>query len=153
MANEMEVFWKIRRIDAAFRRAFHTVAEQQGESFSSESGRGHGKILRALDHNDGMTQKDLAERLGIRPQSLTDALLRLEQQGAIVRTRSERDKREQLVHITEAGRSRARHVAELHQKAAQLVLSELAEEEKQQLSTLLERIIASCEETEGTDRV
>jgi len=153
MANEIEVFWQIRRIDAAFRRAFHTVAEQQDVSFASEHGRGHGKILRALEHSDGMTQKELAERLGIRPQSLTDALMRLEQQGAITRTRSERDKREQQVHITESGRARARHVTELHQKAAQMVLSSLSEEEKRQLSDILNKLVASSEETEGAERV
>ena len=153
MANEMEVFWQIRRVDAAFRRAFYTVAEQQGEPFITENGRGHGKILRALVQSDGMTQKDLAERLGIRPQSLTDALLRLEQQGAITRTLSERDKREQLVRITEAGRERARHVTQLHQMAAQTVLSVLSEEEKRQLSEILNKLIASGEETEEPEHV
>ena len=152
MANEMEVFWQIRRLDAAFRRAFYSAAEQD-DTFSSDRGHGHGKILRALEQSDGMTQKELAERLGIRPQSLTDALLRLEQQGAITRTRSERDKREQLVRITEAGRERARHVTQLHQMAAQTVLSALSEDEKRQLSEILNKLIASGEETEGPEHV
>lgn len=148
MANEMEVFWQIRRIDAAFRRAFFTVAEQQGDAFSAERGRGHGKILRALEQSDGMTQKELAERLGIRPQSLTDALMRLEQHGAITRTRSERDKREQQVRITDLGREQSRHVSELHQKAAQMVLGSLEEDEKRQLVHLLDKLTAESEETE-----
>ena len=146
MANEMEVFWQIRRLDAAFRRAFYSAAEQQNEAFSSERGHGHGKILRALEQNDGMTQKELAERLGIRPQSLTDALVRLEQQGAITRTRSERDKREQLVCITDVGREQSRRVAELHQKAALMVLRDLEEEEKQQLLHLLTKLTEETEE-------
>ena len=153
MANEMEVFWQIRRLDAAFRRAFYSAAEQQDDTFSSDRGHGHGKILRALEQSDGMTQKELAERLGIRPQSLTDALVRLEQQGAITRTRSERDKREQLVRITELGREQSRRVAELHQKAARMVLSDLTEEEKQQLLSILNKLTADGEETEEPARV
>lgn len=153
MAKEMEVFWQIRRLDAAFRRAFYSAAEQLGETFSSDRGHGHGKILRALEQNDGMTQKELAERLGIRPQSLTDALVRLEQQGAITRTRSERDKREQQVRITELGREQSRRVSELHQKAAQMVLGDLEEDEKQQLLLLLKKLTAAGEETEESASV
>ena len=153
MANEMEVFWQIRRIDAGFRRAFHIASEELGETGSSEQSRGHGKILHTLARNDGLTQKELAERLGIRPQSLTDALLRLEQQGAITRLRSERDKREQRVHITDAGRAQAQQLAELHAKAARMVLEGLSDEEQQQLSRLLQRVIDLSERMEESDGV
>lgn len=149
MAGELEIFWQLRRIDGSFRRTFHAMAEQAGEKPLPEHGRGHGKILRVLDHGGGMTQKELAERLGIRPQSLTDALTRLEQQGAITRARSTRDKREQLVCITEQGRARSEKVARLHEQTAEAVLRGLSEEEKQQLCALLGRIVALNEEEEG----
>lgn len=150
MTNEMEVFWHIRRIDARFRRIYHAVAEQEGEQRAPDHGHGHGKILRTLAHSDGMTQKELAERLDIRPQSLTDALVRLEQDGSITRTRSERDKREQLVRITEAGRVRSQKLLQLHEKAAQMALSGLDEAQKQKLSELLRLMIdGEMEETSG----
>ncbi len=145
MANELEILWRSRRVDACFRRAFHAVAEEMG----AEYGKGHGKILRVLSRCDGLSQKELAEQLGIRPQSLTDAVVRLEQQGAIVRTRSERDKREQMVRITDLGRERAEQVSLLHEQAAIRALTALNEEEKQFLMDILGRLIEANEEKEG----
>lgn len=154
MLSNSELFGKIRQTDVLFRRAMHMVIGQNMQPGEERRhGHGHGKILHALDMCDGMSQKELAARLEIRPQSLTEALLRLEQEGLISRTRSERDKREQFVSITPAGRERAQRVYEVRRQAMDLLFSGLEDEEKEQLNALLEKIVERFKEEEGKQDV
>lgn len=111
------------------------------------SGRhGQNRILAALVMQDGLSQKDLAYLLGIRPQSLTQALDTLEADGFVERKQDEEDKRTNRVFLTEAGRGRAAKVAEDRKQHAEDMFSMLTEEEKEQLATILEKIGASFEE-------
>ena len=142
MPQNAELFWKMRRVDALFRRALYAVAEQQGVSF--ELGHGHGKLLHFLTRRDGVSQKELAEALHIRPQSLTSALVKLEEQGLITRVRSEKDKREQFVSITERGREHYELLRHFQDEAAKLVLSGLDVADTDRLSELLGLIIDNC---------
>ncbi len=110
------------------------------------SGRhGQNRILAVLVMQDGTTQKDLAYLLGIRPQSLTQALETLEENGFIERKQDEADHRSRRVHLTDKGRERAAKVAEDRKNYADDTLSMLSEEEKEQLSVILGKIFASLE--------
>ncbi len=108
------------------------------------SGRhGQNRILAILAMGDGTSQKDLAYLLGIRPQSLSEALDKLEESKLIERRHGSDDKRIVNVHLTEAGLQRARRVAEDRKKAAASIFSVLSEDEKVQFSTSMEKILAS----------
>lgn len=58
------------------------------------------------------TQGQLAESMGVTPQSLGETLVRMEAEDLIVRTVSERDSRSMCVELTPAGREAARIVVE-----------------------------------------
>ena len=90
-----------------------------------------------------MTQKALADRLEIRPQSLSEALTSLEEGGFIERKTNPDDKRETLVSITPIGRERSGIIEEHRKKHAQEYLSSLSEEEKELLYTILKKLTAS----------
>ena len=152
MQSDLDLLRQLRRMDALFRRAYHSIAGARQET-ARRGGHGHGKILHALEQEDCMTQRQLAERLEIRPQSLTDALLRLEQEGWIVRARSERDRREQTVSITPSGRARSEELRALREQAAHKLMAGLSDSEKEQLGTLLSKIIESYKESEGESGV
>ena len=107
------------------------------------SGRWHGRILSILSESDLMTQKALADRLEIRPQSLSEALTSLEEGGFIERKTNPDDKRETLVSITPIGRERSGIIEEHRKKHAQEYLSSLSEEEKELLYTILKKLTAS----------
>ncbi len=105
------------------------------------SGRhGQNRILAVLTMQDGTSQKDLAYLLGIRPQSLTQALDTLEQDGFIERKQDEDDKRARRVFLTDKGRGRAGKVAEDRKQYADDAFSMLSEEEKEQLSSILGKL-------------
>ena len=111
------------------------------------SGRhGQNRVLAVLMMQDGTSQKDLAYLLGIRPQSLSEALAKLEESGMIERRHNEDDKRVVNVYLTDAGRGRALKVAEDRKKNAADVFSVLTDEEKDQLSAILAKLSAKLEE-------
>jgi len=111
------------------------------------SGRhGQNRILAALMMQDGVSQKDLAYLLGIRPQSLTQALETLEQDGFVERKQDDSDKRLSIVCLTDKGRGRATKVAEDRKAYAENAFSMLSAEEKEQLASILDKIDSSIAE-------
>ena len=111
------------------------------------SGRhGQNRILAVLVMQDGTSQKDLAYLLGIRPQSLTQALETLEEGGFIERRQDEDDKRVNRVYLTDAGRGRAAKVAEDRRAYAEDAFSMLSEDEKEQFASILAKIGSSLDD-------
>jgi DNA-binding MarR family transcriptional regulator len=62
-------------------------------------------FLRVLWEEDGLTARELAQRLGMQEPTAVIALRGMEQAGWITRTRSEDDRRKVHVHLTPAGRA------------------------------------------------
>lgn len=67
------------------------------------SRRGQGNVLALISQNPGITQKELAEKLGIQPASLSELLMKLERKGSVVREKDENDRRMARVRLTEEG--------------------------------------------------
>lgn len=125
-----------------FRVAALSRRNSQGEMPNEH--RGHGQILSALTserENGGISQQLLADRVGIRPQSLSEALVSLEKQGYIVRSVSPIDKRKTLVSITDAGVEQSRHLAEERAVRADRVFGILNDDEREKLFELLSKLI------------
>ncbi|MFA5299777.1 MAG: MarR family transcriptional regulator [Lutibacter sp.] len=60
-------------------------------------------VLMVLWENDGLPVNDIAKKLILNTNTITPLLKRMEQQGLIIRKRSENDERKVLVHLTEKG--------------------------------------------------
>lgn len=139
--TDYELLQLIREADKEYRRQIHGLTEKKEEGRSM----GHGKILQELAKCDGVPQKELAERMRIRPQSLTEALLSLENIGFITRTRSERDRREQVVSLTESGREHSKWFHRISEEVTHRMFACLTEEEKECLASLLSKVISDSE--------
>ena len=111
--------------------------------------KGNGRIMHAIYENDGMPQAKLAEKVGIRPQSLTRTLADLEQNGYIRRQRSEKDSRAVVVYITDDGREYYKKIRASREQRAEKLFSCLSEEEKDILADLLQRVIAGYGEEDN----
>ena len=61
-------------------------------------------VLKALWHQDGRSQRELSDCVGISQPVILNALRRLERAGWIRRQRSSSDRRSRIVFLTEAGR-------------------------------------------------
>jgi DNA-binding MarR family transcriptional regulator len=101
--------------------------------------------IRVLGRSPGISQRELATRLGTTPSRIVPLLDSLEQRGLVERSRSERDRRNYELALTETGRGLLgplRTIAEAHQRA---VLAALTPEEQAQLSELLAKLAAGGE--------
>jgi DNA-binding MarR family transcriptional regulator len=64
---------------------------------------GQAFCLAEVAHNDGVTQRDLAEALGISRPTLTVMLQKMEKSGLVERRADELDQRYTRIHLTAAG--------------------------------------------------
>ena len=99
-----------------------------------------------LSRNDGLSQSQIAEELGIRPQSASEAITSMEGQGLVEKRVNEQDKRSWLVYITQDGRQRQ---IDLHNERiinARRIFAPLTEEEKAMLLQLLNKAASALQE-------
>ncbi len=62
-------------------------------------------FLRALFHEDGISQRELSARVGLMDPTTVEQIRNMEAQGYIVRRRSAADKRKIIVYLTPKGRA------------------------------------------------
>ena len=141
--KEMELMRLLKQSHALARR--HPRGERGGEGCRS---RGAGHILELLTERSGVSQQTIADALGVRAQSASEALAMLEGQGFIRREASPCDRRVTLIHLTDAGRVHAAELVQEHRAHARQYFSVLTEEEKATLAALLQKIV-NGKEREG----
>lgn len=110
-------------------------------------GKGSQKRILIILHRVGrITQKDLTERLGIRPGSASEVIAKLEGVGYITRKTSVNDRRTIDIELTEEGKRLAVQASEQRQRRHQEMFSCLSDEEKRHLLFLLEKVNMDWEE-------
>lgn len=141
MELEHTIMQSIVRISHNGRRKLHKQAEGKGHCH-----RGYGHILDLLSANNGLTQQQIAQTLGIRPQSASEAVTNLEEQGLIQKLPNPQDKRSFLLYITSEGLNRQKQIRQHMQHNACRILAPLSEAEKNTLQALLLKVVAALEE-------
>ena len=138
MSND-QLIRLMQRVLSLYRRGIPSI-EENGYHH------GTGRILSKLVHQgDGISQATLAEKMSIRPQSLSEALTKLEERGLIRRNPNPQDKRGTLVYLTDEGRIREAELADLRRQTADSLLCTLNDAEKDTLAELLGKILAQDE--------
>jgi DNA-binding MarR family transcriptional regulator len=100
-----------------------------------------GRALLILAEEGVLPQKALVERLGVKAQSASEMVRKLEGRGLVVRQRSEEDARAFNVAITEEGRALATEMSQ----AKPIALDALTDEEKLQFEAILDKLTAAVE--------
>ena len=129
-------------------RLTHLWAAQQRERTGLgriDTTRGQGRILAALKLKDGIATRELAYVLGIRVPSLNEALSKLENAGYIVREPDPRDRRVQLITLTDSGRALTGQLGE-GEPEGDNIFEVLTEQERANLSDYLDKLIARMHE-------
>jgi DNA-binding MarR family transcriptional regulator len=129
--------WQLSR--AALAGARH-VAAALGEAGVR---RHHYSVLVALDERGPASQAELGRRLGIDRSDMAAVVARLEDDGAIARTRDERDRRRNVVRLTAQGAATLADLQARVQTAQEALLAPLDEAERRELTRLLERLVAA----------
>ena len=98
------------------------------------------RILLTIGKDGEIVQKRLSELLSVSPQSMSEALSKLENDGYITRTKNQLDKRETIVRLTAAGMEHSSQLAQLMKSQAHRFLEPLTYDEKQTLYLLLKKL-------------
>jgi DNA-binding MarR family transcriptional regulator len=102
-------------------------------------------------HGGSMGQREIQERSKISSASISEVLAKLEAAGMVTRTRSDEDRRQQVIVLTEAGTREADgHIAQ-RDRFEERCLACLTEDEKAQLVGLLDRLVGHWESIEGEE--
>ncbi|KRN28596.1 hypothetical protein IV38_GL000795 [Lactobacillus selangorensis] len=109
-------------------------------------GHGQRRVLRILGEDDGMMQGELAEKLDIRPSSLTDLLKKMEQSEWIERRPDEADKRIVRIYLTEKGRTHLEEVKQERDNMENGLFDALNDDEKKQMAALMEKVYQDLKE-------
>ena len=116
------------------------------ENPTKHESRGAGRLLRILQKNDGMGSRDLADRMGIRPASLTEMLNRLEADGILTRQPDPADQRRNRIFIQEKGDALLKKMKAVRQMERERINHSLTLEEQEQFVALCEKLTKSLED-------
>ena len=124
-----------------------------GQKMGSGSGKRQtqGRILKILYYHGSMTQKALQEKLDIHPGSMSEIAAKLEHKGLLCREKDPVDKRKVLLTLTEAGRADVEQFQKHGRSHHSVDFDVLTQEEQQQLSRLLEKLLENWSATEKAE--
>ncbi len=105
--------------------------------------RGYGRILDQLSAAEGKNQREVALALDVRPQSVSEALARMEGQGLVRRETDPRDARGTLVYLTDVGEQRREDLIRDRGARAAALFAVLTPTEKETLYGLLTKLCAA----------
>lgn len=136
---DLQLLHDVNHINAASRRIRAQLVK--GDRNRQRKGaRGYGRLMNTLKREGPLSMNQLAEELGVRPQSLTVALQKLVSLGYIRKVPSEKDGRVRLLVLTEEGKKEAASLYEKRRQTARICFACLSEAEKKQLAELLRKV-------------
>ena len=97
-------------------------------------------ILRMLGASGGLSQQDLATRLGIHPSRLVAILDGLEERQLVERRPNADDRRQYALHLTEKGQGVLGEIGRIGREHTESLCASLAAGEREQLGELLQKI-------------
>jgi len=97
-------------------------------------------LLRVLFQRDGLTQRELASRLGLMEPSVQEMLRAMERDGLVTRQRDEQDRRKVRIRLTERARELEPALLGIAEEVNTLMLTGLNAAEETLLKLLLRKV-------------
>ena len=138
----MELFKALVKVG----RYMHRTGHKMGGHDAMDTHRiHHGQYhaLSLIEQEQGASQQILAEKMDIRPSSMTELLGKLEQAGYVERRKDEQDQRVMRVFITEQGKESMKKIQAGFAGFTATMFDGLTEEEQTQLLELLQKVEVS----------
>lgn len=106
------------------------------------------QALRHLQRQEGVSQRQLADAMGLRPQSLGALLGKMAGDGALERRENPRDRRQLLLYLSDGGRLLLEQGGPERSARLERFYACLTPAERASLSAILDKLIAANEEDE-----
>ena len=107
--------------------------------------RGQTPLIFALSHEDGRTNSELAEILEVTPATITNMVKRMEKAGFVQRKKDSADERVKRVWLTKQGQGKVQDLHDVMMHLQAISFGNFTEEEKEQFSYLMEKILTNLE--------
>jgi DNA-binding MarR family transcriptional regulator len=133
---DTSIAFLIREVGRAVGKALGERIEPHGISVSGWL------LLRVIAGNAGLSQRELSKRLGVMEPSSLELLLKLEDQGLVVRSRSTTDRRKVEIHLSPKGQALFEELWEHAEAVNEEIKTFGTEEEARQLIRLLQKLRA-----------
>jgi len=121
------VGYQIRATHRALQRVLLLKIEPHGITL------GMWYFLRALWHEDGLTQRELSNRVGTMEPTTLSAILIMEKKGLVRRVRDKADRRKWHIHLTAKGRALKGKLIPLAREVVDTAVRNLSAKEVKQL--------------------
>ncbi len=115
--------------------------------------RGQTHLLLLISQNNGASQGDLAERMDVRPSSMTEMLMKMEQAGFITRKQDDKDQRIMRIFLTEDGEKIADESKAAVENFITKIFSCLTPEEQDNMLNLIKRVSLNIETLDSSDEM
>src|SRR5690606_23650610 len=102
---------------------------------------GQWRFLRQLWREDGITQRELSERVGMREPTTVVALKGLEKAGFITRRKTEDDRRKTFIFLTPHAKKLELTLAPMNAEIHEIATRGMTDEEVETLQSLMRRVI------------
>src|SRR5258707_7903846 len=109
----------------------------------------HAGIFRIIAANPGLSQQELAAKLGMYASRLVAVIDDLEKRGLIERLPSNTDRRLYALHLTKSGREQLSAIGATAREHGRELLDGLSDEERSTLTARLERVAKKQRLQEG----
>ena len=135
---EMKTLFAVLRVSRALKRCPPDLGERP---FPPAVGR----MMHCVQMNPGVSSRELCEMLDLRPSSLSEMLTRAEEDGLLIRTADESDKRVQHISLSEKGARVIAGIAEAQRADAAKKTACFTPEEKAQMAALCNKLSTHLE--------
>ena len=98
-------------------------------------------ILAVLDRRPGIAQKEICAELDFDRSTIADICSRMEKNGLVSRAQAADDRRRNVLHLTDAGRTELARLQPLVERVGKQLTSALTSEEHAQLRVLLGKLL------------
>jgi len=124
-------------------QAFYSRVEERLEKYGLVKGQAH--LLVVIRDNDGCTQKELAEIIGVRYSSMSERLNKLEALQYIERSVDENNSKYKRIFVTSAGKMAAVQCRRIQKEFTETMYKGFTKKDVKQLETYLEKICNNIE--------
>lgn len=108
-------------------------------------------VLGLLACRDGLSQKEIAEKLRIKPPTVNVSVQRLEKSGFLYREADEKDQRISRIYLTEKGHQAKKNGMHTLEENEKILLEGFSDTELCLLKRFLEQIIDNIDKIPGKD--
>ena len=118
-----------------------------GFAYLKEAGLHPGQmpLITSLYKKEGVTQKEIADKLGIKPSTINVMIRRLEKKEFVIRKQDPEDQRRSLVYLTVHGRQIYEKISGAAVDIKDQVMNTFTEDEKEELFLLLTKFYEGLE--------